>query len=58
MAVPKKRTTASSQGARRSHDAISPVNVTTCTNCAKPVRQHQVCLACGTYRGRKVLKTA
>ena len=54
MAVPKKRLTAARQGRRRSHLALRAVSLTVCTNCGKPVRPHQMCVACGFYRGAKV----
>ncbi len=56
MAVPKKRTTRGAQGQRRSHDALTATDMTTCTNCGKPVLPHNVCPACGMYRGKKLLK--
>ncbi|HSH31256.1 MAG TPA: 50S ribosomal protein L32 [Candidatus Saccharimonadales bacterium] len=56
MAVPKKRTTHSAQGQRRSHDALKAAAVTACGNCGKDIRPHHACAACGLYRGRKVLK--
>jgi large subunit ribosomal protein L32 len=56
MAVPKKRTTRAAQGQRRSHDALTAVDLTKCQSCSKPVQPHTVCMACGQYRGRKLLK--
>ncbi|MBW3538488.1 50S ribosomal protein L32 [Candidatus Parcubacteria bacterium] len=56
MAVPKKRTTRSAQGQRRSHDALGAAVVTACASCGKATRPHRACTACGMYRGRKVLK--
>ncbi len=56
MAVPKKRTTASTQGMRRSHHALKAPAITACANCGKDVIPHTVCKACGTYRGRKLIK--
>lgn len=56
MAVPKKRTTRSAQGQRRSHDALTAVELGKCPNCGKEVVPHAVCVACGQYRGRKLLK--
>lgn len=56
MAVPKKRTTAATQGMRRSHLALKETQLTACTNCGKDVKPHSVCPACGFYRGKKLLK--
>jgi large subunit ribosomal protein L32 len=55
MAVPKKRTTATSKRQRRSHDALSVVTLSVCANCKQSVRPHTACGHCGFYRGKKVL---
>lgn len=57
MAVPKKKISASRRGQRRSHDSLDAVNVGTCPNCGEAVLPHNVCEACGEYRGKKVVKT-
>ncbi len=54
MAVPKKKTSVSRKGMRRSHDAIKGTNPTECPNCGAPKLSHHVCGACGFYRGRQV----
>ena len=54
MAVPKKKTSQSRKGMRRSHDALKGVNVTECQNCGTPKLSHHICGACGHYRGRQV----
>jgi large subunit ribosomal protein L32 len=56
MAVPKKRTSRSRQGARRSHLALKPVTLIKCENCAKLRTSHAACRHCGFYRGRKLVK--
>ncbi len=56
MAVPKKRTTRAAQGQRRSHDALKPVGLAVCPSCGKDLLPHNICAACGQYRGRKLLK--
>ena len=55
MAVPKKRTTKSKRNQRRSHDALKRSCPIICPNCGASVMPHHACLACGTYRGRKVI---
>ena len=52
MAVPKKKTSKSKQGMRRSHDFDIAVNVAICSNCGKAVMPHNVCKFCNTYAGR------
>lgn len=54
MAVPKKKSSRSAQGGRRSHHALKKTNIVSCTNCGAPVLPHTACKVCGTYRGRKV----
>lgn len=58
MAVPKKKTSKSRQGMRRSHDAISGSAFADCPNCGELKRPHHVCEACGQYDGRDVIATA
>jgi len=55
MAVPKRKTSKTRRDTRRAHDAIS-VNaaLVKCESCGEWKARHRVCLACGTYRGRRV----
>lgn len=57
MAVPKKRTSRSRQGMRRSHDALPKSVYQECKNCGEQKRPHHVCTACGHYDGREVVAT-
>ena len=57
MAVPKKKTSKSKRNMRRSHDAMTMPNLTTCPHCHEPVLPHHVCPECGTYKGKTVIKT-
>lgn len=52
MAVPKRRTSKSKQGHRRSHHRITPKGVQYCVQCNEPVLPHRVCGNCGQYQGR------
>ncbi|WP_022661298.1 50S ribosomal protein L32 [Paucidesulfovibrio longus] len=54
MALPKKRTSHSRKGMRRSHHKVETPNVVYC-ECGEPSLPHRVCPSCGTYRGRQVL---
>ena len=55
MAVPKRRTSRSKQGKRRSHLRMTPPNVDFCRRCSRPVPSHRACPHCGYYGDRKVL---
>ncbi|MEB3188698.1 MAG: 50S ribosomal protein L32 [bacterium] len=58
MAQPKKKTSSSKQGHRRSHwKAVAP-NLTKCSNCSSPKLQHTVCRTCGFYNGKQVMQVA
>ncbi|MCX7338043.1 MAG: 50S ribosomal protein L32 [Alphaproteobacteria bacterium] len=57
MAVPKKKTSKSRQGMRRSHDHLKSINTAECSNCGTQKLPHHVCQSCGHYNGRQVFKT-
>jgi large subunit ribosomal protein L32 len=54
MAVPKKKTSKSRRNMRRSHHALTAPAYVECPNCGEIKRPHNVCGACGQYRGREV----
>jgi large subunit ribosomal protein L32 len=55
MAVPKRRTSHSKQGTRRSHHRRKRIQVQYCSQCNEPVLPHRVCSNCGYYQGREVV---
>lgn len=56
MAVPKRKTSVSRRGMRRSHDALNRhIAVASCTNCGADHLPHHVCPSCGYYRGRHIV---
>jgi large subunit ribosomal protein L32 len=55
MAVPKRRTSRSKQGSRRSHHHIKPPQIQYCNHCNEPVLPHRVCPNCGYYQSREVV---
>ncbi|MBM3979062.1 MAG: 50S ribosomal protein L32 [Planctomycetes bacterium] len=55
MAVPKRRTSRSKKGTRRSHHAVTPVQIQFCARCSEPVMPHRVCSHCGYYQGRDAI---
>jgi large subunit ribosomal protein L32 len=57
MAVPKKRTSKSRKGMRRSHHAIKfSAAVESCPACGEPKLRHHICTSCGDYRGRQIVE--
>ncbi|MEA1934678.1 MAG: 50S ribosomal protein L32 [Thermodesulfobacteriota bacterium] len=56
MALPKRRHSYSRTRKRRSHDALTPPNVTNCPECGEPKLPHRICAGCGAYKGRTVIK--
>ncbi|MDQ7033221.1 MAG: 50S ribosomal protein L32 [Desulfonauticus sp.] len=55
MANPKKRTSKSKKGMRRSHHHLSAVNFVYCS-CGEATLPHTICPSCGKYRGRQFLR--
>ena len=57
MAVPKRRTSTTRKGKRRSHHALKLKNVIISKETGFPVLSHRVCKNTGKYRGKIVIKT-
>jgi large subunit ribosomal protein L32 len=55
MAVPKRKTTPSKRGMRRSHDAVPGSVYQESKESGELVRPHHIDLKSGKYRGRQVL---
>lgn len=53
--VIRMRHTKSHTKNRRSHHAISRGGVSVCPECGASKMAHRACMACGSYRGRKVV---
>ncbi len=59
MAVPARRISKTRKNKRRSNVwKLTPPTLTKCPNCGAYKRPHRVCLSCGQYKGREVVKTA
>jgi large subunit ribosomal protein L32 len=56
MAVPKRKTSVSRRGMRRSHHHLGKINTSECSNCGVRKLPHHICQSCGHYNGRQVLK--
>lgn len=55
MALPKHRQSRSKTRMRRSHDALTAPNISTCPECGEPKLPHRLCSGCGSYKGRSVI---
>ena len=54
--LPKRKTSKSRKGERRSHLALKPEALMECPQCHATKLPHQVCKTCGTYDGREVIE--
>ena len=54
MAVPKRKTSKTRRDKRRTHDALTPPTVGTCSKCGEPKIPHHICEKCGTYDGKQI----
>ncbi|MFA6255413.1 MAG: 50S ribosomal protein L32 [Patescibacteria group bacterium] len=56
MSVPAKRRSRSKGKRGRAHQALVRKKLTKCSKCGKPTLPHRVCLFCGAYQGREIIK--
>jgi large subunit ribosomal protein L32 len=57
MAVPKRKTSKTRKGKRRSHWKIAQPGLAKCPKCGEFVVPHRACPQCGYYKNRKVVET-
>ena len=55
MAVPKRKTTPSRKGKRRSHHNLRKINPLKCPNCGEFKLPHHICWSCGYYDGKEII---
>lgn len=55
-ALPKRKISKARGRKRRAKWGLKAQQLVTCPQCGAPVRPHQVCMACGTYRGTQVIE--
>ena len=53
--VAKKRMSRARRNSRRAHDALTAPTLVPCPQCTEMRPPHQVCLSCGTYKGKEIL---
>jgi large subunit ribosomal protein L32 len=56
MAVPKKKVSHGRKRRRQSHMAMSKAHWGECPHCTAPKMPHRVCLSCGFYEDREILR--
>ncbi len=56
MAVPKRRTSRARRNSRRAQWKLTVPGLVACPQCHEKKLPHRVCLSCGYYRGKEVLK--
>lgn len=56
MALPKRKTSRSRKGNRRSHHGLEAPHLVDCPQCHRPRLPHHVCPHCGHYRGEEVVE--
>ncbi|MEO8496990.1 MAG: 50S ribosomal protein L32 [Planctomycetota bacterium] len=57
MAVPKRKHSNARTGSRRSHNALTPKQLTFCPKCSSALPTHVICPTCGYYMGRTVIES-
>lgn len=55
MALPKRKISKTRRNKRRTHDALTTVQLIACDNCGEQKLPHIMCPQCRTYRGRQIL---
>ena len=58
MAVPKKKVSKARRDKRRSKVwRLDLPGMTKCPKCGAFIKSHRVCMTCGTYGGKEIVKT-
>lgn len=56
MAVPKRKTSKQRKNKRRTHFKLSAPGLVACPKCHSLKLAHRVCMECGYYDGKEVIK--
>jgi large subunit ribosomal protein L32 len=57
MPVPKRKVSRARRDKRSANKGLKPKTLAACRTCQAPTMPHQVCVECGYYQGRKILRT-
>lgn len=57
MANPKRRHSKSRRDKRRANWKLEVPGLSVCPQCKEPKLPHRVCLNCGYYNGKQIIKT-
>jgi large subunit ribosomal protein L32 len=55
MAVPKRKTSKSKKGMRRSHDTLSSANIINDKDSGEPRLSHKLDISTGMYNGKQII---
>ena len=56
MPVPKRKKSRARRDNRRSHIHLAAVHSQKCPQCGEPKLPHRVCIRCGFYKGREIVR--
>ena len=57
MAVPRRRQSSGRRDKRRAaNEKLPKVSLSACPQCKQPKLPHRVCIHCGFYKGREIVK--
>ncbi len=51
-----RKSKAKTRSRRANHDKMTAPNTNWCDHCGAPKLPHRVCLSCGWYKGRQILR--
>lgn len=57
MPVPKRKRSRARRDSRHANKGLKVKSFGVCAQCSEPALPHQVCMACGHYKGRKIFST-
>lgn len=57
MALPTQKRSKSRKKIKQYSFRLKSLNLSNCPKCKKPIRSHHVCLFCGTYNSKEIIKS-